>query len=145
MDTSAAALLPAVRPTVAAAVILHHGRVLLVHRKRVEGDLSWQFPAGGIKPGETPEDAAVRETGEETGVLTAAILLLGERIHPGTGRPLAYVACQYRAGHAHVAAPKEITQTVWAPVPDLDGLIPAGVFGPVRAYLTPCPAGGTAP
>lgn len=133
----AGVLLPAVRPTVAAAVILQHGHVLLVRRKRAEGDLSWQFPAGVIEPGETPEEAAVRETDEETGVRTAAILLLGERVHPGTGRSLAYVACQYRAGTAHVAAPQEITQTAWAPVPDLAGLIPGGVFGPVRAYLTP--------
>lgn len=27
----------------------------------------WCFPGGGIKPGETPEKAAVRETREETG------------------------------------------------------------------------------
>jgi 8-oxo-dGTP diphosphatase len=122
---------------VAAAVILHHGRVLLICRKRPEGELSWQFPAGRIEPGETPEKAAVREAKEETGLHTAAVLLLGERIHPGTGRPLAYIACHYLAGTAHIAAPEEIADTAWAPVPDLPRYIPGGVFGPVRAYLAP--------
>lgn len=140
---AAAALLPAVRPTVAVAVILHHGCVLLVRRRVPEGPLSWQFPAGVIEPGETPQDAAVREADEETGLHTAAILSLGERVHPGTGRPLAYIACQYLSGTAHVAAPVEIVDTAWAPVPDLGRYIPGGVFGPVRAYLVPCPATGS--
>lgn len=137
MNTPAAVLLPSVRPTVAAAVVLHHRHVLLVCRRRPEGALSWQFPAGRIEPGETPGEAAVREAEEETGVRTAAILLLGERVHPGTGRPLAYIACQYRAGTAHIAAPDEIADTAWAPVPDLAQYIPGGVFGPARAYLAP--------
>jgi 8-oxo-dGTP pyrophosphatase MutT (NUDIX family) len=33
----------------------------------------WCFPGGGIKSGETPEEAAVRETREETGVKCRAV------------------------------------------------------------------------
>lgn len=40
-----------------------------------------QFPAGEIEPGEESEDAAVRETQEETGLTVAAVRLLGERVH----------------------------------------------------------------
>ena len=29
---------------------------------------AWQMPQGGIDPGESPEDAAIRELGEETGI-----------------------------------------------------------------------------
>ena len=55
------------RPTIAAAVIVQGGRFLLVQRAVSEGSLSWQFPAGEVEIGETPEDAAVRETAEEAG------------------------------------------------------------------------------
>lgn len=53
---------------VAAAVVVHEGRVLLVRRRVAEGQLSWQFPAGKVERGETGEAAAVRETKEETGL-----------------------------------------------------------------------------
>ena len=50
------------RPAIAAAVIINDGQVLLVRRRVKEGELSWQFPAGQVEPGETGEQAAVRET-----------------------------------------------------------------------------------
>jgi 8-oxo-dGTP pyrophosphatase MutT (NUDIX family) len=40
------------------------GRVLLMHRTDGEG---WAWPAGGLKDGETPEQAAWREVWEECG------------------------------------------------------------------------------
>ena len=36
-------------------------------------NLRWGFPGGGLKSGESPEDAAVRETKEETGVRCRSI------------------------------------------------------------------------
>jgi 8-oxo-dGTP pyrophosphatase MutT (NUDIX family) len=62
----------AARPEVAAAVIVQNRRVLLVRRRVAESSLSWQFPAGKIRPGESAEDAAVRETLEETGLSVVA-------------------------------------------------------------------------
>ena len=42
--------------------------VLLVRQRRyVTGQVTWEMPTGGIDPGETPEQAAVRELAEETG------------------------------------------------------------------------------
>ena len=40
--------------------------VLLVHRPRY---LDWTFPKGKVKDGERDEDAALREVGEETGLV----------------------------------------------------------------------------
>ena len=40
-------------------------RVLLVHRPRYD---DWSFPKGKLDPGETVEQAAVREVKEETGI-----------------------------------------------------------------------------
>lgn len=39
---------------------------------------AWQMPQGGIDPGESPRDAALRELGEETGVPPDAIEILAE-------------------------------------------------------------------
>jgi 8-oxo-dGTP pyrophosphatase MutT (NUDIX family) len=53
------------RLTVGARVMVVDGdRVLLIRHKHVPG---WQFPGGGVSPGETLEQAGARETLEETG------------------------------------------------------------------------------
>jgi putative (di)nucleoside polyphosphate hydrolase len=38
---------------------------------------SWQFPQGGIKQGESPEQAMYRELGEEVGLLPEHVRILG--------------------------------------------------------------------
>ena len=55
--------------------------------KRIK-EHAWQFPQGGIKPGETPEQAMYRELKEETGLERAP------RAHP---RPHARLAALRRA------------------------------------------------
>ncbi|MEQ1911575.1 MAG: NUDIX domain-containing protein [Vicinamibacterales bacterium] len=52
-------------PAVSALVRDAEGR-LLVHQRP---DGTWSLPAGAIEPGETPAQAVVRETLEETGLL----------------------------------------------------------------------------
>jgi 8-oxo-dGTP diphosphatase len=49
----------------AGGVVVREGRVLLVHRPRYD---DWTFPKGKLDPGESFEDAALREVEEETGV-----------------------------------------------------------------------------
>jgi len=59
-----------VRPAVRVLLLDPADRVLLVHH--VDPDTGfewWAAPGGGIRPGETPEAAALRELEEETGAM----------------------------------------------------------------------------
>src|ERR671915_2359890 len=49
----------------AGGVVVRDGKVLLVHRPRYD---DWTLPKGKLDPGESFEDAALREVEEETGV-----------------------------------------------------------------------------
>lgn len=126
---------PDTRPAIAAAVILHDGRFLLVQRAVSEGALSWQFPAGEVEAGETPEDAAVRETAEEAGVTVVARERLGERVHPATGRTMIYVACDLVDGDAHAVDPEEIAAVYWCTLPEIPDFVPYGFYEPVQNHL----------
>lgn len=56
-------------PDAAGVVVLHPERgVLMIWRHRFMPDTwGWEIPGGAIDPGETPEQAAIRECHEETG------------------------------------------------------------------------------
>ena len=123
------------RPGISAAIIAHEGRVLMVRRRVKEGELSWQFPAGEVEPGESPEEAAVRETREETGLRVAAVKLLGERVHPKTQRLMSYTACHVVAGTAYVADTDELAELAWCAHSEIPEYVPYGLFEPVQAYL----------
>lgn len=122
-------------PAIAGAVVAHAGRVLLIRRVSPEGALVWSFPSGKVEPGESAAQAAVREAGEEAGVIVAPVVVLGARVHPDTGWRVVYVACRLLAGTAHVASPREVAEVRWARLGKIPGLVPGGVYGPVQAYL----------
>jgi 8-oxo-dGTP diphosphatase len=123
------------RPAISAGIITRDGAVLLVLRKVKEGSLSWQFPAGEVEPGETFEEAAARETVEETGLRVTPVELLGERVHPNTGRRMAYVACDIVSGTAHVADQDELADIAWVKPADFAAYVPYGFAPAVEEYL----------
>ena len=57
---------PIYRPNVAAIIRRNDSKILVGERSDIRG--SWQFPQGGIKPRETPEQALERELLEEIGL-----------------------------------------------------------------------------
>jgi 8-oxo-dGTP diphosphatase len=78
------------RPAVAVAIVTSREGVLAGRRR--DGNPPWTFPGGKIEPGESPEDAGVRETLEETGLRVRATGIIGQRVHPRTGVLIVYVA-----------------------------------------------------
>lgn len=57
----------------ARSIIIRQGKVAMLHSGKYD---SYEFPGGGIEPGETPIEAMIRETREEAGLI----------VRPGTVR-----------------------------------------------------------
>jgi len=66
--------LSAYRPNVGVVLFHPDGRVWLGRRANTPGPHNWQFPQGGVDPGEELEAAARRELTEETGASRATYL-----------------------------------------------------------------------
>ncbi|MFL5297662.1 MAG: RNA pyrophosphohydrolase [Phenylobacterium sp.] len=62
------------RPNVGVVLFHPDGRVWLGKRAATPGPWCWQFPQGGVDPGEDLEAAARRELAEETGAVSASVL-----------------------------------------------------------------------
>ena len=50
---------------VVAAIIIHENKIFATQRGYGEFKDGWEFPGGKIEPGETPQEALVREIREE--------------------------------------------------------------------------------
>jgi putative (di)nucleoside polyphosphate hydrolase len=81
------------RPNVGVVLFHPDGRVWLGRRNHTPEPYNWQFPQGGVDPGEDLETAARRELAEETGAVSATLL----------GRTDGWIAYDYPPGHV---APK---------------------------------------
>jgi mutator protein MutT len=71
-------------PKVAVGVLAtRNGKLLLVQRDQDPHRAAWSFPSGFVDAGEGLEEAAVRETREETGLDIRIQRQLGAYAHPG--------------------------------------------------------------
>lgn len=108
---------------VALAVVLHDKQVLLV-RPQTQESTTWQFPAGIVKPGASPEAIAVRETLAETGIDCTVVCRIGSRTHPITGVYCVYLLCEYLAGEPENRDPFENLNVRWVPTAEVVRFIP---------------------
>ena len=70
-------------------------RVLLCHRRDID---AWNLPGGRVEEGETPWDAAVRETREEVGLEVEIARLTGLYWKPATGELVFNFECRVVSG-----------------------------------------------
>jgi 8-oxo-dGTP pyrophosphatase MutT (NUDIX family) len=120
---------------VAIAVVHRDGDVLLVCRQDGD-DISWQFPAGIVKPGASASKVAVRETLDETGVHCMVREHLGERLHPVTRAVCDYFICDYVHGEAINGDSSENVAVAWAPIAELERYIPTDrIYPPILNAL----------
>jgi len=78
----------------AAVAIVRNGDKWLLGLAKNTGDdraNKWVFPGGGIKGSETPEEAAIREAKEETGIRCRAI---SEPLEDAAKPGVAFVVCK---------------------------------------------------
>ncbi len=74
------------------AVVQHRDKWLLgLNKCSDDRDDLWSFPAGGVKSNETAQQAAVRETSEETGIKCRAV---GEPFELQSKKDVAFVHCR---------------------------------------------------
>ncbi len=103
--------------------------ILLVNqfRKAVEEELL-EIPAGGIEPGETPEDCVRREMREETGFLPRKVERLGGFYSvPGYGTEYLYLYLATDLVSSPLQAEdSESIRLVRVPLPEIPGLIASG-------------------
>jgi ADP-ribose pyrophosphatase YjhB (NUDIX family) len=70
---------------VGAIVVGDDGRLLLIKRGHEPGAGLWSLPGGRVEPGETDEQAVIREVAEETGLAVRPGRLAGSLRRPGPG------------------------------------------------------------
>ncbi len=100
-------------------------RGALIGRTDRRGRLLWSLPKGHIEPGETAEQAAVREVAEETGINGEIVASLGtiDFWFIADGRRVHKTVHHYlmRAVGGELSdADVEVTEVAWVPLPDIE-------------------------
>ena len=85
---------------VAAAIIIDEDKVFATQRGYGEFKDGWEFPGGKIEPGETPEEAIVREIKEELDTEVEVIELLDtvEYDYPNFHLSMGCFICKIKSG-----------------------------------------------
>lgn len=124
------------RPAIGVAIIITKGdQVLLLKRKHVHGAGSWSTPGGHLEYRESPEQCAIREAREETGVRVTDVKFRAITNDIFEGNGMHYITIwmegRYLSGESVVNAPYEMAEIGWF---TWDAL-PRPLFLPLRNLL----------
>ena len=127
---------------VVAAIIIHENKIFATQRGYGEFKDGWEFPGGKIEPGETPQEALVREIKEELDIEIEVkdFLETVEYDYPEFHLSMDCFFCTIKSGELVL---KEHEAAKWLTVETLDGVdwLPAdqGLVEGIREYLGyPC-------
>ena len=107
-------------------VVLRPGEVLLVRRGKAPNFGRWSLPGGAQELGETAEQAAHRELGEETGLKVGQLHLAAnvDAIHHDADGQVRfhYTIIDFAAAwiEGDPVAASDISEAIWAPLDRLD-------------------------
>lgn len=116
--------------TVVGVAIERGGRVLAARR----ADGGWEFPGGKVEPGESNEQAAVREIAEELGCGVEVTGWLEPEVEIRPGLALRVATARLSAGEP-VPRPGEHDAIRWLPADGLDVVAWLPADGPFVAVL----------
>lgn len=116
-------------------VVQKEGYVLMVQRRRRYRNLSWQFPAGVVKPGEDMQDQVEMEVFNETGVHCKVKRYLGARVHEETKVLCHYFHCMYLDGEACNKDERENAQVMWVKASDVRKYVTSSLYHEVEVLL----------
>jgi 8-oxo-dGTP diphosphatase len=110
----------------------------VLRRAGAHGAGTWGLPGGHQEFGESPEQTAVRETAEETGLTVVARARSGftDDPMPEIGRHYVtlFIACARVAGEARITEPGKATELAWLTRDELRGRRDE-LFAPLRRFL----------
>lgn len=123
---------------VVAAIIIHENKIFATQRGYGEFKDGWEFPGGKIEPGETPQEALVREIKEELDIEIEVkdFLETVEYDYPEFHLSMDCFFCTIKSGELVL---KEHEAAKWLTVETLDGVdwLPAdqGLVEGIREYM----------
>jgi ADP-ribose pyrophosphatase YjhB (NUDIX family) len=135
-DTS---VLPKFEPTEGLSVVIgivqRDKEILMVRRRTREGNLSWQFPAGIVKPSIDIRDRAESEVKKETGVTCKFEKFIGSRVHCDTNILCQYVHCTYISGEATNLDLHENEEVRWVLAKEVKSYVTSHLYAEVARLL----------